>query len=74
MTPTKNFTGCTKCTKISLKSPENAEICFIFWVKMCKKEYFFALFGVKYAFFEAFLGVKKGKNKVFSVNYAPETV
>ena len=60
--------------RLALKSLKTPKIGAFLGSKHAKNEYFFALFKVKYAFFEAFLGVKKAKNKVLSVNYASETV
>jgi hypothetical protein len=59
---------------LALKSLKNAKNWCIFGVKTRKNDYFLALFEVKYAFFEAFLGVKKAKNRVLSVDYVSETV
>jgi hypothetical protein len=39
-----------------------------------QKRAFFAFFGAKYAFFEAFLGVKNTKNRVLSADFVSETV
>jgi hypothetical protein len=39
-----------------------------------QKRAFLSFFGVKYAFFEAFLGVKNVKNRVLSGDFVSETV
>jgi hypothetical protein len=39
-----------------------------------QKRAFLSFFGAKYAFFEAFLGVKNVKNRVLSGDFVSETV
>jgi len=70
----QQISGCTINYSNRLKSLKNAVFNGVFWVKMCKKWVFLVFFEAKYAFFEAFLGVKTGKKEVFSVVYASENV
>jgi len=60
--------------RLALKKLKKRQNLVRFLGQTRKNECFFAFFETKYAFFEAFLGVKKAKNRVLSVNYVSETV
>jgi hypothetical protein len=51
-----------------LKNAKKVGILSVFFASKCvKNKCFWVFFEAKYAFFEAFLGVKTGKNPFFSV-------
>jgi hypothetical protein len=57
-----NLNNSSTCLRYHhcLKRLRNTGFNVVFCVKMCKKCVFLTFFEAKYAFFEAFLGVKNG--------------